>query len=91
MWADGGGKARGAATRPMNRRDLVAQFVLASQRLAGMYYLEEAEVNDELAMLIRAQADSNLIAVLSITVRDGKVSEVRAMANPDKLKWVNGN
>jgi RNA polymerase sigma-70 factor (ECF subfamily) len=91
LWTDGGGKIRGAATHPMHGRDVVAKFVITTPRLAGDYYIEEAEVNDELAMLIRAQADGNLIAVLSITVSDGKVSEVWAMANPDKLKWVSGN
>src|SRR5205085_8777005 len=32
MWADGGGKARGAATRPLHGAYAVARFVLASTR-----------------------------------------------------------
>ncbi len=88
LWSDGGGKIRGAAIHPLRGRDAVAQFVLASPRLAGNYHIEEAEVNDELAMMIRV--GSNLFAVLCIAVDDGRVSEIRAMANPDKLKWVSG-
>jgi RNA polymerase sigma-70 factor, ECF subfamily len=90
LWADGGGKAHGAAFHPMHGRDKVAQYVLASQRMANDYHLEEAEVNDEPAMLIRI--GGNLMAVLAISLDDsGRVSQIRAMANPDKLKWISGN
>ncbi len=88
MWADGGGKARGAALYPLHGREAVAQFVLASPRLApGNFHVELSEVNGELAVIIRT--DSGVLAVLSVAVDAGRVSEIRAIGNPDKLKWVN--
>jgi len=89
LWADGGGKARGAAIRPLQGRDAVAKFLLASTRLADNFRVEVAEVNGESAVIIRT--NSSVIAVLSIAVDDGLISEVRAMGNPDKLKWVSGD
>ncbi|MEO8607893.1 MAG: RNA polymerase sigma-70 factor [Chloroflexota bacterium] len=93
LWADGGGKTRGAALRPLYGREAVAQFVLASPRFIGQgsYRVELANVNDELAAIIRV--NGGVIAVLSIALNEdnGTVSEIRAMGNPDKLKWVSGN
>jgi RNA polymerase sigma-70 factor, ECF subfamily len=89
LWSDGGGKTRGAATHPVYGRNAVAQFALASPRLAGNYHIELGEVNDEIALMI--QVGSVVLAVLTLTVDDGRVTEIRVMGNPDKLKWVNGN
>ncbi len=88
MWADGGGKARGAAIHPLHGRQAVAQFVVASTRLLPPGARSEmAAVNGELAMIIRAGGQAFL--VLSITAEDEQVREIRAVGNPDKLKWVN--
>jgi RNA polymerase sigma-70 factor, ECF subfamily len=87
LWVDGGGKARGAAIHTMRGREPVAQFLLATPRLlAENFQVELAEVNDELAVIIRAS--NQVKVVLSMTMGDGGVSEIRAMGNPDKLKWV---
>jgi RNA polymerase sigma-70 factor, ECF subfamily len=89
LWADGGGKARGAAIHPLHGRDAVAQFVLGSGRLvAANRHIELSEVNGELAAIIRT--GSNVLAVLSIAVADDQIAEIHAMGNPDKLKWVSG-
>jgi RNA polymerase sigma-70 factor, ECF subfamily len=88
LWTDGGGKRHGAALYPVRGRAAVAQFVLASLRLAGDYRVDLAQVNDELALLIRA--GSQVLAVLAIAVDEGRVSEIHVMGNPDKLKWVSG-
>jgi RNA polymerase sigma-70 factor, ECF subfamily len=89
LWTDGGGKARGAALYPLQGREAVTQFVMASPSLVGNYYANLAEVNDDLAMMIRVGSD--VLAVLSITVDQGRIVEIRVMGNPEKLKWVNGN
>ncbi len=90
LWADGGGKARGAAIYPLRGRSAVAQFMLATPRLlTGAYQVELAEVNDELAMIIRAEGTVRI--VLTLTVDEGRVAEIRAIGNPDKLKWMSGN
>jgi RNA polymerase sigma-70 factor (ECF subfamily) len=87
LWADGGGKARGAAIHPLHGRGAVAQFVLASTRLlpAGAQS-ELVSVNGELALIIRVGRQAFL--VLSITVDADQVREIRAVGNPDKLRWV---
>src|SRR5439155_2010196 len=85
MWADGGGKARGAATRPLHGREAVARFTLASTRLPQeSYHAEISDVNGEWAVILRT--DENPIAVLFIEAEQGQITEIRAIGNPDKLK-----
>jgi len=87
LWADGGGKVRGAATRPVIGRKAVAQFLMAG---ATRFTPEGAsasiaEVNGLPALLVR---DSHGIPafVISIEVTDGRINKIWATANPDKLK-----
>jgi RNA polymerase sigma-70 factor, ECF subfamily len=90
MWADGGGKARGAAIHPLHGREAVAQFLLATPRLqVANYHIEIGEVNDELAVMIRV--NNELLGILAFVLDDGGISEIRAIGNPDKLKWINRN
>jgi RNA polymerase sigma-70 factor (ECF subfamily) len=85
MWADGGGKARGAATRPLHGREAVARFVLASTRLpAEPYAAEISDVNGEPAVILRTGAKA--IVVLFIAGEEGQVTQIRTIANPDKLQ-----
>jgi RNA polymerase sigma-70 factor (ECF subfamily) len=87
MWADGGGKARGAATRPLHGREAVARFVLASTRLlTRSYSVEVANVNGEASVILRM--DGRAVLVLSVAVDRGRVREIRIIGNPDKLKRV---
>jgi RNA polymerase sigma-70 factor (ECF subfamily) len=87
MWADGGGKARGAATRPLVGAEAVAQFVIASTRLPQVSYIAEInEVNGEPAAILRA--GDQALAVLMITVREGRIQELRIIGNPDKLQRI---
>ncbi len=89
MWADGGGKARGAAIHPLYGREVVAQFVLRSVRFAaGDFHVELAEVNGELAVIVRDE--NGVLVVLALAVDDGQIAEIRAIGNPDKLQWVSG-
>jgi RNA polymerase sigma-70 factor, ECF subfamily len=89
LWADGGGKVKGAATRPLIGREAVARFsVGARQRFvppAGSQ-AEMAEVNGEPALIIRVGAQALL--VLSIEVEHGQIRAIRIIANPDKLARV---
>ena len=87
MWADGGGKARGAAIHPLQGREAVTRFLLASTRLmpAGAQ-AELAAVNGEMAMILRAGGKAFL--VVSITAADDQVREIRVVGNPDKLNWL---
>jgi RNA polymerase sigma-70 factor (ECF subfamily) len=87
MWADGGGKARGAATRPLHGREAVARFVLNSTRLpTEEYYAEISTVNGEPAVVLRT--GKYPFAVLFIEGAQGQINGIRAIANPDKLKYL---
>lgn len=101
MWADGGGKVRGAALRPLYGREPVARFILNSTRLpTESYSIEFAEVNGEPAALLRtgtpAQTDvqatqaergreGKIFLVLAVGVEKQLINEIRLIANPDKL------
>lgn len=87
LWVDGGGKVRGAATRPVFGREAVAQFLMAG---AARFTPEGAstsisEINGLPALFVR-DAKGAPAFVASIEVRDGKIDKVWATANPDKLK-----
>ncbi len=88
MWADGGGKARGAALHPLHGPQAVAQFLVGTRRfMAEGSQIELAAINGELAMILRAGGKAYV--VLSITASEGAVHEIRVVGNPDKLNWVN--
>jgi RNA polymerase sigma-70 factor (ECF subfamily) len=85
MWADGGGKARGAATRPLHGRAAVARFLLASAQLpTERYRAELTEVNGEPSVVLR-MGDTAFLAVF-IEVQGELVNEIRVIGNPDKLQ-----
>jgi len=87
MWADGGGKARGAATQPLHGRAAVAQFALSSTRfLPPNYHAEIAEVNGQPAAILRV--GHKAVAIITIEVDSDHIRAVRVLGNPDKLKWV---
>jgi RNA polymerase sigma-70 factor (ECF subfamily) len=88
MWADGGGKTRGAALHPLNGSTAVAQFVLSSLRFAPPdLEIEISDINGELAAVLRAGETPFLM--LSIAEHDGRIAEIRVIGNPDKLQWLN--
>lgn len=88
MWADGGGKARGAAVVPLRGRETVARFVMASPRLApGPLEPRVVMVNGEPALVLGAQGKIFLVVLLSVD--QTRICEIRIMGNPDKLKGVN--
>ena len=85
LWVDGGGKASGAATRPLHGRTTVAQFLSATaRRPAPGSHAELADVNGEPGLIVRAGGEVYL--VLSIGVDQGLVYAIRVIRNPDKLK-----
>jgi RNA polymerase sigma-70 factor (ECF subfamily) len=85
LWIDGGGKARGAATRPLRGRTEVAQFLSATTRRASPDSRAEiADVNGEPALIVRAGGEVRL--VLSIGIDQGQVCAIRVIRNPDKLQ-----
>jgi RNA polymerase sigma-70 factor (ECF subfamily) len=91
LWADGGGKVRGAALWPLSGRREVASFVIGvSARFmpAGAQF-QVAEVNARPTLLIR-HADGSPAIVVSIAAAGNRISHVWVIANPDKLGAVGG-
>jgi RNA polymerase sigma-70 factor (ECF subfamily) len=82
---DGGGKVRGAATRILHGQEAVARFMIASQRfIQARFTTEITEVNGEPALLLRVE--DHPFAVVSVTIAQQHILEVRVIANPDKLR-----
>ncbi len=87
LWTDGGGKARNAALHPLRGRDKVARFSIASTRfLPEEYSVEMAEVNGQLAAIIRI--DKQAFSVLTIEVAREQIQAIRVIGNPEKLTRV---
>jgi RNA polymerase sigma-70 factor (ECF subfamily) len=88
LWADGGGKARGAVTRPLHGRAAVSRFLLASPRFstAGSQ-VDVVEVNGDPALVVRVGGKA--LVVLSLGIDAGQVRAIWVTGNPDKLQSFN--
>jgi len=91
LLTDGGGKAR-AALRPIIGADKVARFLAAissrpymDTEISGLS-LEAAEINGGPGTLVTAGGQA--IAVLTLTVADGRITAIQALVNPDKLSAI---
>ncbi len=85
LWADGGGKAKGAATQPLHGREAVARFLLASRRLAAEgTHAEITRLNGEWSVTLRAGEKAFLVSF--ITLEQEQIREIRIIGNPDKLQ-----
>ncbi len=85
FWADGGGKARGAATQPVSGAEAVAQFVISSTRLTPAGSTASfALVNSRPALILRAPDESPAVIVM-LEVGDDRIHRIWSIANPDKL------
>jgi RNA polymerase sigma-70 factor (ECF subfamily) len=87
LWADGGGKVKGAATRPVSGREAVARFILGTRRLLPEGARGEfEEVNGSTALVIHVGDQPFL--VLTIEVAQGQIQALRIIGNPEKLTRV---
>jgi len=80
--SDGGGRVS-AALRPVTGADRVGRFLLGLPRLEPDALLVAIETPDGLGFL--ATLDGEPSALFSLEVRDGRISDVYVMRNPDKL------
>jgi RNA polymerase sigma-70 factor (TIGR02957 family) len=84
VWVDGGGRV-GAARRPISGVSRVARYLVGSLSIAGEgVRLSAAEVNGALGLL--ARAGEELVGVLVPETSEGRISGIRIIANPDKLR-----
>ena len=82
--ADGGGKVRGAARRPVIGADRLARLLVGGMAKAGgLVVATAAWVNGQPAL--RLELDGRLVGVASLTIAGGQVAMVHSIANPDKL------
>src|SRR5258708_2634997 len=84
LWADGGGKIKQAALRPIRGRDAVARFSLGTKRFwPENYRAELREVNGQAALIIRA--GGQVFSVLTMDVEQGQIQAIRIIPNPTNL------
>ena len=84
LWADGGGKVKQAALRPIRGRDAVVCFSLGTRRFwPKNSCIEPGEVNGQAALIIRA--GEKAFNVFTIDVEQGQIQAIGIIANPDQL------
>jgi RNA polymerase sigma-70 factor (ECF subfamily) len=85
LWADGGGKVRGAAVRAIQGRDKIVKFFegLARSVVESDQTFEVQEINGWPALLGRSGGRVN--AIVTIETDGRQIVAVRNVVNPDKL------
>lgn len=82
--ADGGGKVRGAARRPIIGALRLARYLLGGlAKIDGGFVASAAWINGQRG--IRLDLDGQLVGVTCIAVQNGQVARIYSIANPDKL------
>jgi len=86
LWADGGGKVRGAALRPISGPDAVARFVLGVIRrfVPDGRSLCPTRMNGEPGFIV--YVSGRPLAALILHVHHGRIAAIYAVGNPDKLQ-----
>jgi len=85
--ADGGGKVRGAARRPIVGAERLARYLVGGMaKVEGTLVASSTWVNGQPG--IRMELDGILVGVVSLTVVGGRITQVYSIANPEKLGHV---
>lgn len=85
LWGDGGGKVPGATERPIHGAASVAAFVVqrAKSGASPENTLRPTRLNGQPGFVI--SRDGEPLAALILDVRDDRIHNIYAIANPDKL------
>ena len=88
LWADGGGKAKGAALRPVYGADSVARFVIGvvQRFVAAEGAMSQTRINGEPGFIVYVSGVP--LAAVILQIRDDRIRTIYAIANPDKLQAV---
>ena len=88
LWADGGGKIKGAALRPIHGADAVARFVagVLQRFVPAERIMRVAQINGEPGFIM--YASGQLLAAMIFHIQDGRIHTIYAIGNPDKLRAV---
>jgi RNA polymerase sigma-70 factor (ECF subfamily) len=85
--ADGGGKVRGAARRPVVGGEKLARYLIGGMaKVEGALVAAPTWVNGQPG--IRMELDGQLVGIVSLVVEQGRITQVYSIANPDKLGWL---
>jgi RNA polymerase sigma-70 factor (ECF subfamily) len=85
--ADGGGKVRGAARRPLIGADTIVRYLAGSlAKVAGAIHATATTINGQPG--IRVELDGQLAGIVTVTVEQGRITRIYSVANPDKLSRV---
>ena len=85
--ADGGGRVRGAARRPIvGAERLVAYLQGGTAKFGVQLVASPALVNG--APGVRVEVEGKLVAALSMTIEKDRIARIFSVANPDKLTWL---
>ncbi len=85
LWADGGGKVRGAALKPVHGADAVARFVMGTMERfvpAGTSF-RSARINGQAGFI--AYLSGQPQAAMIFDIQADRIRTVYAIGNPDKL------
>ena len=85
LWPDAGGKVRGAALRPVHGPRSVARLIagVLERVIPAERIIRTTELNGEPGFI--AYVGGQPFAALLLNIRDGRIRNIYAMANPDKL------
>ncbi len=86
LWADGGGKAKGAALKPVHGATPVARFILGIMRNVvpvGTAF-HAARINGQPGFI--AYLSGRPLSALIFDIHDGRIHTIYAVGNPDKLQ-----
>jgi RNA polymerase sigma-70 factor (ECF subfamily) len=88
LWADGGGKVRGAALRPIHGAAPVARFIASVlERFVPVERTSRpAQINGEPGFIV--YVSGRPLAAMIFHVREGRIQTIYAIGNPDKLQSV---
>jgi len=86
LWADGGGKAPGAALKPIHGAAAVARFVIGvlERFVPEGSVMRPAEINSQPGFLV--YVSGHPLAALVFDVRGDRIHTIYAIGNPDKLQ-----
>jgi RNA polymerase sigma-70 factor (ECF subfamily) len=88
LWADSGGKVRGALPAPLRGGAKVARFLLAARGFATEPLSAKVrELNGEAALLLLAGGEARF--VFFVSAEGGRITAVRVIGNPAKLASLN--
>lgn len=88
LWADGGGRVRGAALRAIRGADPVARFIVGIVRhvVPAESVLRPARINAQSGFLVYVAGRPT--AAMVFDVRRARIRTIYALGNPDKLRAV---